>query len=452
MIPFNIDFLYNETASHVGRCRAKNCQADTSTTLSSVDGIVSKKASSFSIPISLLANFHRDWKKYGQAKLNLRLTPLISGVDDLDDGAAELVGEVSTLVSLQELRRASKRCIKSKVEVTCRASEHLARGNHSLTLHVLLTMQLVEGEHVVIDVSLEPRAVIENRTPLAIKIRTPMPRTFSSCQKEGNSNNEITYCLDPNKRIEVFTPGPSIAITARTRDNPISGLQLGWLDAGWVDLPLVQEFRLQDPIISMFPLQMEKTGQVVGGEKSGAEFFIVEGNDKLQTIADVGVQQTKNDSQDPPTRRNINVDEPLSFFLTVCNYGVDHTGNNLFEQVPSVETRPSLWQSNRSINGSQRKRESGLLAELDPFAENFNLERKNLSRTSNRRIPNPLGAFSSPLHCRRISLLPNAQYPIRLLQMTMEGIEGFKRTTVSLFFTFYLCCTIYYAHSTHLQH
>jgi len=434
VIPFDIDFLYNETSSHVGRCRAKNYQNETSTTLSLEDGVVSKKASNFSVPISLLANFHKDWRKYGQAKLILRLTPLTSDVNGITDNAVELSAEVSTIVSLQELRRASHWCIKSKVEVTCRAKEHLACGVHPLTLNVLLTMKLVAGEHVVIDVSLEPRALIENRMPLSMKVRTPMPQTFSTCQKEENGNKEITYCLDPNERIEVFTPGPSIAIATRTRDNPIAGQELGWLDGGWVDLPL-QESRLQDPIIGIFPLQMENAGYT-GEEKCGAEFFIVAGNDALQTIAAIDAREAKNASQNEPFQsthlepKNVSVDDPLSFILTVCNYGVDHTGNILFEQGSSVGIKSSLRQfhrSNREVE-SQRRRGSGLLAELDPFSEIFNSEKKKSETLIGRSPPNPLGAFSSPLHRRRISLLPNAQCPIRLLQMTMEWAEGFKRT------------------------
>ena len=162
LIPFNIEFVYNETASNVGRCKAKNFQTETSTTLSTTDGIVSKKANNFSIPIPLLANFHKDWQKYGQANLTLRLTPLISEIDDVSS-AIELSGKVSTLVSLQEMRRAPHGRIKTKVEVTCRSKDHLARGVHPLSLHVLFVMKLVEGEHVVIDVSLEPRSVIENK-------------------------------------------------------------------------------------------------------------------------------------------------------------------------------------------------------------------------------------------------------------------------------------------------
>lgn len=431
MIPFNIEFLYEGNAFDIGKCKAKNSQRGTSTTFSSTDGIMSKKASNFSIPIPFLANFQKDWQKFGQGKIALRVTPLTSEFDNFGN-ANELFGEVSALVSLQEMRRAPSQQIKSKVEVTCRKKEQLERGIHPMTLNAIFTMKLLRGEHVVIDVSLEPRSIIENKMPLAMKIRTPMPQTFSTCLKESSGEDkETTYCVNPNERIEVFTPGPSIAIATRTQDNPIAGLDLGWIDGSWVDLPLIQEFRLQDPIAGVLPLDVKKSiARAETTRGPGAEFFIVEGKERLSTIADIDTQKPKSVSTNPPfqsnhieSKRNDVIDDPLLYILTVRNYGVDHTGSILFEQGSGVEGMSSPWQSNRSVakSESQRRRGSSL---LDEFSDNRNM--------SGGRLPLPLGAFSSPVHRRRISLLPNAQFPIRLLQMTMEGTEGFRRTMVRM--------------------
>jgi hypothetical protein len=441
LIPFNIEFLYGEETFDIGRCKAKNSHRNSSTTLSSTDGIVSKKASNFSIPIPLLSNFQNDWQRYGQGKLTLRVIPLTSEVDNLGD-AIELQGEVSTVVSLQEMRRAPHGRIKSKVEVTCRRKEYLERDVHPLTLNIVFTMKLLAGEHVVIDASLEPRSIIENKMPVAMKIRTPMPQTFSTCLK-SDEDKETTYCVYPNERVEVFTPGPSIAITTRTQDNPIAGLDLGWLDGGWVDLPLIQAFRLRDPIVSMLPLDVENSAGVNGVEitrGSGAEFFIIEGKERLADIADIDTQKPKNVSSNPPfqsnptgSKSNDTVDDPLLFILTVCNYGVDHTGSILFEQGTGSEGIPSSWQPSRSLRTSENQRGRGRGSSLlDEFSDNRHASKTNRSSSLRTRLPLPLGAFSSPTHQRRISLLPNAQCPIRLLQMTMEGTEGFRRTMVRL--------------------
>ena len=439
LIPFNIEFCHNEETTDVGKCEAKNSQR-ASTNVSTMDGILSETTSNFSIPVPILANFEKEWQKYGQGKITLRLIPLLSESDKLGK-PVELVGEVSTVVSLQEMKRAPYGRIRSKIEVTCHKKDPAERGVYPLTLNAMFTMQLLAGGHVVIDVSLEPRSIIENKMPLAMKIRTLMPQTFSTCRKETNpEDKETTYCLYPNERVEIFTPGPSIAVTARTQDNPIAGLNLGWLDGGWVDLPLMQEFSLQDPIVSMLPLDVNKSAAFDGetNRAAGAEFFIVEGKERLGTIADIDAKKPKTETSNPPfqprmmgsKRQNVS-DGPSSFIFTVRTYGVDHTGSILFEQGSTNEGISPPWQSNRSLRTSESQ--GGRRSSFDEFSENRNSSLRKSSAAFRGRAPLPLGAFSSPVHRRRISLLPNAQCAIRLLQMTMEGTEGFRRTMVSLF-------------------
>jgi len=284
---------------------------------------------------------------------------------------------------------------------------------------------------------LEPRSIIENKMPLAMKICTPMPQTFSTCKKEEKSiDKKTTYYVNPNERIEVFTPGPSIAITTRTSDSPIAGLDLGWLNGGWVDLPLIREFRLQDPIVSMLPLDVGRSAVMEGAKMTreiGAEFFIVEGNDKLETIADIDTDKIKNATQNPPFQANplgpTNNDsssDPLVFILTVCNYGVDHTGSILFEQGFGIEATSSLPQSSTNIGMNESQR--GRVNFIGDLTDSINRSQTKIRGRLNGRSPLPLGAFSSPMHRRRISLLPNSQSPIQLLQMTIEGNEGFRRT------------------------
>ena len=419
----------------------KNFQSDPSATISPIDGTVLKKASNFSIPIPLLANFQKDWQKYGQAKLTLSLAPLTSDTDKSDNATDDILGEVSILVSLQALRRAPNGIIQSKVEATCRKKKDSALSLHPLTLNVIFTIELLKGEYVTINVSLEPRSIIENKMPLAMKICTPMPQTFSTCKKEEKSiDKKTTYYVNPNERIEVFTPGPSIAITTRTSDSPIAGLDLGWLNGGWVDLPLIREFRLQDPIVSMLPLDVGRSAVMEGAKMTreiGAEFFIVEGNDKLETIADIDTDKIKNATQNPPFQANplgpTNNDsssDPLVFILTVCNYGVDHTGSILFEQGFGIEATSSLPQSSTNIGMNESQR--GRVNFIGDLTDSINRSQTKIRGRLNGRSPLPLGAFSSPMHRRRISLLPNSQSPIQLLQMTIEGNEGFRRTMVCL--------------------
>jgi vacuolar protein sorting-associated protein 13A/C len=275
-----------------------------------------------------------------------------------------------------------------------------------------------------------------------------MPQTFSASKSKEAANNEITYDLEPDDRVEVFTPGPSIAITVRPRDNPVAGNELGWMEAGWVDLPLVPEFRLQDPIASSLPFtdaRQPAIGESAHFRNDGAEIFIVEGSEALATMAENGVLGNQESRQIPsPTSadnlqgsRTKTLDGPSSFFLTVCHYGVDHTGNILFEQVlsasnPGLHMMTSLWQSERSTTDvtNSKNLASGRSLWDDPGISG--------SIVSRRAPPEPLGAFSSPRNRRRITLLSDARQPIRLLEMTMEGSEGLRRTLVSTATCFYL--------------
>jgi hypothetical protein len=79
-----------------------------------------------------------------------------------------------------------------------------------------------------------------------------------------------------------------------------------------------------------------------------------------------------------------------SVFVVVCNYAVDHTGNLLFEEVATTDD-------------------------------------KRMRPDSAKRAP-PFSAFSSTKLRRRVSLLPGSMRYIRLVELTMDGDEGMKRS------------------------
>ena len=261
---------------------------------------------------------------------------------------------------------------------------------------------------------------------------------------------EVTYDLDTNGRVEVFTPGPSIAISVRTRDKPIAGSELGWLDGGWVDLPLVPEFSLVDPIVGVLPFENSRKLSFDGARRAqGAEIFVVEGFQALGNLSEMVSAPKQKENSDkalsfPVSKQGI--EGPLSFFLTVCNYGVDHTGDLLFEKATSLSTTgssmrmASVWQSGRAFGDTSFDRKSTTSFRED-IGESL-MQDISRGRESKSMIPQPFGAFSSSLHRRRISLLSNAQSPIRLLQMTIEGDEGLRRTMVGLKRDFIRCCFV----------
>ncbi|KAL3923118.1 MAG: hypothetical protein SGILL_001838, partial [Bacillariaceae sp.] len=451
LLPFDIDFVTNHESHYVGKCTPKGKHADVnvpSAVGGATSGIDSRKSKTFSVPIPLLSAFDKDWESYGSATVTLRLKPSITGVENCLDNSHELSGKVDLAASVLELRRSSKGILKTKADVTCRSHEQLGISVHPFALQVVLTAMLVADEQVRMIVSLEPRAIIQNRMPVAMKLRTPMPHTYSVSKKQERENKEVTYELEPQDRVELFTPGPSVAITVRPRDTPIAGNELGWIDAGWVDLPLVPEFSLLDPIVSILPFATNASaGPTRFGRDQGAEIFIVEGRKALSNMAESSLNQTEGGPSSPrynnrqEKRKNQQDEEPLSFFLTVCTYGVDHTGTILFEQVSGAQnqaqalrTMASLWQSDRNIKDIASSAHRSFLDEAESLITGSSLiPGGDSSRHLSRHIaPQPLGAFVSPRHRRRVTLMANSNVPICLLQMTMDSDEGFKRTMVSL--------------------
>lgn len=436
LLPFELEVVGSAGCHDIG-CSKSTKQVESTAAPITSDWIDTRTTKNFSVPAPLLCDFVKEWDSYGQAELTLKITPLLSEFDGNHDSKNALNGIIDVVVSLQELKRSNGGLITSKLVVNCRSKDQLG-ADVPLALQVVLKMYLAVDEQVYVDVFLEPRAVIENRIPLPMKVRTPMPQTFSTGQKVEGELHEVMYSLDQDGRVEVFTPGPSIAISVGTRDKPIAGTELGWLNGGWVDLPLVAEFSLIEPIAGVLPFETSRMMGVNDTERAeGAEVFIVEGYQALGNLVEIVSSAQPGQGADKTfadTFREGTKDEgPLSFFLTVCNYGVDHTGDLLFEKASlnlgSSVRMTSLRQSDDglrdSIFGNTPKSSF-----LEEFTETL-VSDSSRKRESKRSIPHPFGAFSSSRLRRRISLLANAQTPIRLLQMTIDADEGLRRTMVS---------------------
>lgn len=442
LLPFKVDVIVNGKGHHIGSCvpKSRQLEAPLPSSVGGTSGIDSKRTRSFSIPIPLLEEFCKDWGSYGRGTITLMLTPSIVEEGNSLDISPELSGKVDLTASLVDLKRSVKGHVYTKADVTCRSQEKLGRSLHPFALQVCLKSTLVANEHVTMSVSLEPRGFIQNKIPLAMTVRTPMPQTFSVAKQDIADNKEVTYELEPEDRIEVFTPGPSIAISLRPRDIPVAGNELGWMDAGWIDLPLVPEFSLQDPILSLLPSVSGGSGDPQPRRETGAEVVVVEGQKSLENLNES--TKSQNNEGDGPTspraamysdlQQNARMAGPLSFFLTVRNYGVDHTGTILFEQAlaatnQAMRMMSSLWQSEKLPSELRGSIHHSFLDDMESFA-GLDSSSRHLSR---RVVMQPLGAFASPHQRQRISLLPNQSSALRLLQMTMDGEEGFRRTMVS---------------------
>jgi hypothetical protein len=283
--------------------------------------------------------------------------------------------------------------VTSRFDVTCRPEIQSGRPCDPFVLQVSLTITLLDKEHLSYHVFLQPRAVIENKMPVAISLKTPMPHTFSLSSSDDSSGKDVIHNLGPDGRVEVFTPGPSLAVTAKTSDMPVGGTTLGWMDGGWIDLPLVPEFQLPEPLTCIFPFAADPDPLARAGAR-GSEFIIAEGIDALEELLLRGTQTKQPDPELAGVKLTSVGNSVRTFFVTVCFYAVDHTGDLLFESI-SLPTASMTRRSSMQI------------------------------------MSKPFSAFASSRHLRRISLLPSSNTPIRLLQLTMDGDEGVRRSTVS---------------------
>ena len=380
----------------IGTCAAHN-QVRTNTVLSTNDGVAAKTSNSFSIPIDLLKSFSEEWSKSGKSSVLLSLSPHLASSQSYPG----LLGALEIEASLTDISKSDNKCYVNRFDVICRPEGQSGDRVDPFVVQVLVQLTLVENANLYVEVILEPRAFIENIFPIGIKIRTPMPHTFSSSSKESVLGNHVIYDLKPGNNIEIFTPGPSIAISAKPVDNPIAGSPLDWMDSGgWIDLPLVSEFKLPEPLLCRFPFVDDDSGLAF---VEGNEFIIAEGHESLSQLSTT----TKNEEKDnngavlPPKKMSqSSVAHPLrTFLVTVCNYGIDHTGDILFER-----SRPIPKIGNR--RNSQYRQQH------------------------NHR---PYGAFASEAEEHRLTLLPSGDVPLHILQMTMDEMAGFRKSLVSVF-------------------
>ena len=379
-------------------------------TLAVSDGNISKQTRRFSIPLDLVRPFVKSWIAGGRSKLSLAISPVVPSSDSILEGTMYVEPP-----GFDEFKKGSPNGLTTKFDVTCRDPVGSTTKNDPFVVQVVVRMSLVDSKHLSLAIAFEPRAVIENKMPVSIHLRTPMPHTFSLSDRDNTAGKHVTYKLPPDAQVEVFTPGPSIAVTSKTADTPVAGTPTSWMDGGWIDLPLASEFRLPEPLACILPFSNSQSFDPTAPSGTrGSEFFIAEDSNMLAGLPNFFGSQGQykaNPGSGIGSSSNLGGVEVLApsgigesikkFFITVCYYAVDHTGDLLFEQDVESSSHKRL-----SIGGASRRPKSG---------------------------PEPFSVFSSPRHQRRITLLPGSTIPLRLMQLTMDGDEGFKRSLVRPF-------------------
>jgi hypothetical protein len=380
-IPFQIALLSSNEWKDIGVCGVSQHEKDSKasipfrSTFTVEDGTISKPSTSFGVPVDKLDEFLTQWKHKGAIDVVLKVTPQLP--DSFYSDQAQLNGRMDFHAVQEILLQTHENCIKTKFDVTCRGAA--ARVN-SFVLQATAELSLVDSMHLFLDITLDPRSVLVNNMPVPLSIRTPMPHTSSTlCQHD---NRESIHEVAPGGKIEVFTPGPSVAINVKCADMPIAGTPMGWMDT-WIDLPLTPEFGLSEPLRCQLPFIHKNEAPPFRGS-SGCEFFIADGNTNF--FQGIGEEQMQ---KRPSTAESYglelvaalsDIDCQRTFFVTICNYAVDHSGNILLEQFTGDDA---------SV---------------------------------------PYSTFASSRHQRRITLLPRSSVPFRLLHLTMDGEDGIKRT------------------------
>ena len=354
------------------------------------DGKYTRQSSKLGLP------FHTARKAFetndGRLAFFISIVPNIrfSGSDDF-----ELKGEIRFTLNHNALHGSEPRQILH-TETVCRPISRdgdpgqAGVGIDSFVVQVRVIGRLVDQMHPYLDVFVEPRALIENKLPIPINIRTPMPQTYS--KRCVNDNKGSTHELDPDESMEIYTMSQSVAVSVKCADNPVGGTPTGWIEGTWVDLPLKSEYRFPVPQRCCFPFRSYSGAEY--NIPGGAQFLIVDGHAALSRLSS-GDKEGKSDSQSLNIGLSESRDELVrTFFITVANYAVDHTGSALFAQVENA-------------SGSLRTSKVAGVAKPDPT---------------------PIGAYKSNRHFGRVSLLPESHEQVQLIHLTMEGDVGMRRS------------------------
>jgi hypothetical protein len=420
-IPFDISVKIGIEWFYVGTCGENEADSTLrSSNRSSIllaDRGVTRKTKRFGIPLHLLDSIRRESADGTiQTRPCLQVSPRIPASQRQ---LGPLVGEFNIPSCHSILSCGNTDQAPTIFDVTCRTDMSAINADSSegapdpFVLQVRMKVEVISENYPFIEIFLKPRATIQNMIPVSLSLKTPMPYTYlfsqdKTCLPRENSSrggwqDEVRHEIPPSDGIEIFTPGASIAICIKCSDHPVGGGVTGWMKGDWVDLPMVPEFRLPEPLRCLFPFE---TSQRAGVE--GSEFFIIEAGDDLSESAleKIAMLQggstaeyipKRNKADEPPASLKASIDVMRSYHVTVCNYGVDHTGGILFEQILISE---------RQLRGSQ------------------SLDRRSIS------VPTltPFSAFSSTMKQARISLLPGSSVPLRILHLTMDGQDGLRRS------------------------
>lgn len=473
-LPFNVYVVENGKRKDIGVCPSfdKRYGKTPIKMTTSKNNVVGTPSQNFGIPMTMLQSFAKDWSTSGKAKLTLQLSPSMANHQE-GANAPELFGTIDIAPSMQKIldETTDEQHQPITLDLTCYPEEE--GRSSSLAIKVSLQYALIVGidnnnnnkqKDVHVRLCLEPRAVIENKLPIGIDVRTPMPYVFGTGNvvvSKSTCNDKVTsapyyyeYKMEPGGRIEVYSPGPSISVDMKTSDNPTVGSTICWSDdddddvdddddddddEGFVDLPLATSSSLSKPIRRQFSClssyRYDKSGKVVENELD-YPFFIAQGYQSLSNL--VAADDDGTNAKSGHFSTLMANQSPRTFYVTIRYYGIDHSGAILFEQLPEKTQHTSRRRRRRrrlkaartKLGLTTTKGSSSSLAPCSAFdcttiATTAVTKEHNDGRT-------------------RLSLLPSGKTPIRIVVKDEEktkqndGVISWKRSAVRFFFCFWL--------------
>lgn len=341
------------------------------------DGTLTKSSLRLGVRLPGQSKLVEKWAAEGKGRLEMKISPLIPGCECMMQGTLVVEADI------QELSQKENSTTLSRVDVVCTSTEP---DTHNFVITAAVKIQLIQGEKIVSYISFEPRAMLVSTIPVRITVLTRLPHCYSK-NSIGNSDRKDTshtiHELEPGSKIEVYSGGESLAVKLRLADTPGEGTPTGTSRA-WINVQL--DSKLEKPILCLLPF-VTPNDEKAPSVSPGSEFFVAEAtptlpNFFLERINDNGKLDGEHAELTQSTKP-----ESKTLLLTVGNYGVDHTGSILFEQLVSKGKGKGFL----GISAAQEQ-------------------------------PIPFGAFKyNEESNKRLVLLPTSEIPIRLLLPRSSG-------------------------------
>ena len=340
------------------------------------EGTLTRKSRRLGFRVENQAELVKIWMQTKKAQFTIRISPHLSSENSAFYGDLALAADHETMSS------AKNNTIRIRTDVVCGPNGIGDDITTSCVFQASVKMQLIDGQKLVVNVDIEPRAQLVNALPIQISVLNRLGHAFSSSTLSSPEAKENVHHLEPGGKMEVFCGGDALPVKVRCSEMPAKGTVTS-ITRNWIQIPLSS--RLETPLLCLFPFESDGSQS---SEAPGSEFFIAEANNNLPAFF---LERINDDGRTGEVREEAKTESPVgppAYLITVGNYAVDHTKSVLFEQLVS--------------------KSKGLF-----------------KKTSSPHKSYPFSSFADSK--RSISLLPTSEIPIRLVQ---EGATNPRKSAL----------------------